>query len=236
MYHDNPLFERLHQATRWAHRRVEGRVESYCRNFDVPKYRRLLQVCWGFYQPLERKLVVLADHVLLSSFAQQRRKAPLLEQDLLSLGMTQAGIAALPLCGPLPALPALAQVFGALYAIDGSAWGDRIATTYLAQDTWGISSSQGGSFFSSLRPSYDSFVKSRCWQDVVATTAAVEGPGVEDLAIRSALDTFECFEKWLAHQEPTHRVKSGRTNSSRWSALGDPELFCAERFGDIRVA
>lgn len=236
MYQSHPLFERLHQATRLADRRLEHRMGNYCRDFDLPKYRRLLEVCWGFYQPLERKLVVLADHVLLSSFAQQRRKAPLLEQDLLSLGMTQAGIAALPLCGPLPALPGLAQVFGVLYAIDGSAWGDRIATTYLAEDTLGINSSRGGSFFSGLRSSHDSLVNSRCWQDVVATTAAVEGPEVEDMAIRSALDTFECFETWFVHQERAHRGKSVRTNSLRWSSLWEPELFCPERFGDIRVA
>jgi heme oxygenase len=209
---------------------------NYCRDFDLLKYRRLLEVCWGFYQPLERKLVVLADHVLLSSFAQQRRKGPLLEQDLLSLGMTRADIAALPLCGPLPALRALAQGFGVLYATDGSGWGDRIATSYLSENKLGISSSRGGSFFFSIRSSHDSLVNNICWQDVVATTAAVEGPEVEDWAIQSALDTFECFETWLAHQERSPCANSVRANSLRWSSLWEPELFCAERFGDIRVA
>jgi heme oxygenase (biliverdin-IX-beta and delta-forming) len=236
MQQGRPLFERLHQATRLAHRRLERRVDMYGRNLDLHKYRRLLQVLWGFYQPLERKLVVLADHILLSSFAQQRRKAPLLKQDLLSLGMAESSIDALPLCGRLPALPTLAHVFGVLYAIDGSAWGNRIATRYLVEDTLGITSSHGGSFFFSLRSSQDPLVNNRCWQDVVATTAAVEGPEVEDSAIQSALDTFECFETWLAHQERSPCAHSARTNSLRWSSLWEPELFCAERFGDIRVA
>ncbi len=232
-----PLFERLHQSTRTADRRLEQRVGNYCRDFDLPQYRRLLEVCWGFYQPLERKLVVLADHDLPSSFAQQRRKAPLLEQDLLALGMAESGIAALPLCGRLPALPTPAQVLGVLYAIDGASWGERIAAAHVqaAGDKLGISSSHGGSFISSLRSPHDSLFNSD-WPGVIATTTAVEGPEVEDLAIQSALDTFECFETWLAHQERSPCANSMRTDPLRWSSPWEPELFCAERFGDIRVA
>jgi heme oxygenase (biliverdin-IX-beta and delta-forming) len=235
MYQNHPLFERLHQATGSADRRLEQRVWNYCRDFDLPQYHRLLEVCWGFYQPLERKLVVLADH-LPSSFAQQRRKAPLLERDLLALGMAESGIAALPLCGRLPAFPTLAQVLGVLYAIDGASWGERIAAAHVqaAGDKLGISSSHGGSFISSLRSPHDSPVDSD-WPGVIATTT-LEGPEVEELAIRSALDTFECFETWLAHQERSLCANSARTNPLRWSSLWEPELFCAERFGDIRVA
>src|SRR5215831_13696151 len=157
MLQHGPLFERLHQSTRLAYQRLEGRVDNYPRNFDLHDYRRLLQDLWGFYQPLERKLVVLADHILPSPSSRRRCKAPRLEQDLLSLGMTEAGIAALPRCGRLPALPTLPQVFGVLYVIYEAVLDERTATTHLhlAEERLGISPSQGGSFFSSLSSAYD---------------------------------------------------------------------------------
>ena len=231
---DSPVVERLHQATRLAHRRLERRVDTYRPTFDVHNYRRLLQDFWGFYQPLERKLVVLADHSLPSCYS-QRRKVPRLEQDLLWLGMTQADIAALPLCGRLPAIPTLPRVLGVLYVIDGAALGERIATTHLVGDKLGISPSQGGSFFASLSLPYDPFVDSY-WQEFIAMTEAVEEPDFQDLVIQSAMDTLECFETWLDHRKQSRLTNSLRMNPTPWSSPLGSELFHAERFGDIRVA
>lgn len=234
MVHDNPLIERVHQATRLAHRRLEPQVDIYRPNFDIHDYRRILEDFWGFYQPLERKLAVLTDHIFPSLYSRERYKAPYLEQDLLSLGMAEADIAALPLCGRLPALPTLPQAFGVLYVIDGAVLGRRIATTHLA-DILGISSSQGGSFFSSLSSSYNVPINSS-WQEFIAMTATMENPDHQDLVIQSAVDTFECLETWLDHQKRSPRTNSMRRDSLRWSAQLEPELFCAERLGDIRVA
>jgi heme oxygenase (biliverdin-IX-beta and delta-forming) len=220
---DSLLFERLHHATRLAHQRLERRVDSYRPNFAVDNYRRLLQDFWGFYQPLERKLVVLANHNLPSTYSHYSRqwcKARRLEQDLLSLGMTQADIVALPLCGRLPAIPTLPRVLGVLYVIDGAALGER-ATTYLAGDKLGISPSQGGSFFSSLSLSYDPLVNSY-WQEFIVMTEAVEEPDFQDLAIQSAMDTLECFETWLDYRQQSHLTNSMRTNSMRWNPQWSP--------------
>ncbi len=234
MFHDSPLFERLHRATHLAHRRFERRVDIYRPNFDVHNYRRLLQDFWGFYQPLERKLAVLADHNLPSSYSQRRRKAPRLEQDLLALRMTKADIAALPLCGRLPAIPTLPQVFGVLYIIDGAALGERIAATHLhvAGEHLGISPSQGGSFFSSLRASYSPPLDT-CWQELIAMTEAMEEPDLQDMVTQSAMDTLDCFETWLDHRKQSHLANSMRTNSMRWNSQLEFESFCTERLGEI---
>ena len=211
------LFERLHQATRLAHRRLERQVDIYHPNFDVHNYRRLLQALWGFYQPMERKLAVLADHNLPSSYSQQRRKAPRLEQDLLALRMSEDDIAALPLCGRLPAIPTLPQVFGVLYVIDGAALGERIATIHLGGNDLGISPSQGGSFFSSLSASHAPFLDTSR-QDFIAMAEAVEEAGHQDLVIRSAIDTIECLERWLDHRKQSHVRNSMLMNSMQWNA------------------
>ena len=191
---DSLLFERLHQATRLAHRRLERQVDIYRPNVDVHNYRRLLQALWGFYQPMERKLAVLADHNLPSSYSQQRRKAPRLEQDLLALRMSEDDIAALPLCGRLPVIPTLPQVFGVLYVIDGAALGERLATIHLGVNNLGISPSQEGSFFSSLSASHDPFLDTSR-QDFIAMAEAVEESDHQDLVIQSAIDTLECLER-----------------------------------------
>ena len=228
---DSLLFERLHQATRVAHRRLERQVDIYRPNVDVHNYRRLLQGFWGFYQPLERKLAVLADHNLPSSYSQRRRKVPRLEQDLLALRMTETEIAALPLCGRLPAIPTLPQVFGVLYVIDGAALGERIATIHLAVNNLGISPSQGGSFFSSLSASYDPL--DTCRQDLIEMAEAVENPDHQDLVIQSAMDTLECLETWLDHRKPSHFENTMRMHPMRWSSQLQSELFRAKRVGDI---
>ena len=218
---DGLLFERLHQATRLAHRRLERQVDIYCPNFDVHNYRRLLQGFWGFYQPLERKLAVLADRNL-PSYSQRRRKAPQLKQDLLSLGVTETDIAALPLCGRLPAIPTLPQVFGVLYVIDGAALGERIVATHFGEDKLGISPSQGGSFFSSLSASHNPLLDA-WWQDLIAITEVGEDQDLQDLVIRSAMDTLECFETWLDHRKQSPLTNS--MNSMRWSSQWEFELF-----------
>ncbi len=221
MFQDNPLFENLHQSTRLAHRRLERRFDIYRSNFDVHNYRRLLQDFWGFYQPLERKLVVLADRYLPSPHSQQRRKTPRLERDLLALGMAQADIAALPLCGRLPAIPTLPQVFGVLYVIDGAAFGERIVTTHLhlAGDKLGISPSQGGSFFSSLN-SFDAPAANSYWQELIAMTEAVEKQSFQIHAIEAAVDALDCLEAWLDYR---HRPR--RANHSQWNYQSDPKLL-----------
>ena len=229
---DSLLFERLHQATRLAHRRLERQVDIYRPNFDIHNYRRLLQDFWGFYQPLERKLAVLADHHLPSSYSQQRRKAPRLEQDLLTLRMTEDDIAALPLCGRLPAIPTLPQILGVLYVIDGAALGERIATIHLGCNNLGVSPSQGGSFFSSLSASPESFLHT-CPPDFIAMAEAVEESDHQDLAIQSAIDTLECLERWLDHRKQSHVKNSMLMNAMRWNAQLESELFRTQRIGDI---
>src|SRR6185312_15592826 len=219
---DDPLFERLHQATRLAHRRLERQVDIYRPNFDVHNYRRLLQDFWGFYQPLERKLAVLADQNLPSSYSQQRRKAPRLEQDLLALRMSEDDIAALPLCGRLPAIPTLPQVFGVLYVIDGAALGERIVATHLGGDKLGISPSQGGSFLSGLSASYDPLLDT-WWQDFIAMTETMEDPDLQDMVNRSAMDTVVFFETWRDHRKQSPLTNS--MNSMRWSSQWEFELF-----------
>lgn len=206
MAHSSPLLERLRQTTRLAHRRLERRVGLFEPNFDIHRYRRLLQDFWGFYRPLERKLAVLADDLLPLPYSLQRPKAPRLWQDLLSLGMTESDIAALPLCGRLPVLPTAAQAFGVLYVIEGATPGGQVVISYL-REKLRITPGQGGSFFDSYGPLVDQY-----WNEFqTAMMTAVEEPWLQDLTIQAAIDTFDCFEAWL-----TYRHRAQDANYAQW--------------------
>lgn len=226
MFQITSLLEKLREATRSAHQRLERRVDSYQPKFNVHNYQRLLQDFWGFYQPLERKLIVLADHILPAPYSQQRLKAPRLEQDLLSLGMTEADVAALPLCGRLPAVPTYPQAFGVLYVIEDAAAAGRIAGLHLCE-MLGIDPSQGGSFFSSTGPQLEQYQR-ECETEMAT---AVETPTFQTLAIEAARDTFDCFEGWL-----DYRHRSQRMNYSRWTVESEPELSRALHFDSLSGA
>jgi len=130
-----------------------------------------------------------------------------LKQDLLALGMTEAAIAALPLCGRLPAVPTPPRAFGVLYVIEGAPVGGRIADMHVLEKL-GIHPSQGGSFFSTSEPPGDQS------QQVFKTamTGTVEEPSFQLLAVEAAVDTLDCLEAWLDYR---HRPQ--RTNHSPWN-------------------
>lgn len=208
MPESSPLFKRLHQTTRLAHRRLERRVDFYDPHFDLDQYRRLLQDFWGFYRPLERKLVVLADDLLPVPYSQQRAKAPRLWQDLLSLGLTESDIAALPLCGRLPAIPTAAQAFGVLYVIEGATLGGQLTMPYL-REKLRVTPTQGGSFFDSYGPLVDQY-----WQEFqTAMTTALREPQLQELTVRAAIDTFDCLESWIHYRDRAQDM-----NYAQWIA------------------
>jgi hypothetical protein len=177
-----------------AHRRLERRLDICCPTSDVHDYRRLLQNFWGFFQPLEHKLAVLTNHILPAPYLPQRHKAPRLYQDMLSLGMTEADIATLPLCGHLPAIPSLPRAFGVLYVIDGAALGERISAS-------------------------DDSLRESDRQEFIAMIESVEESSFQIHAIEAAVDTLDCLEAWL-----DYRYRPRPTTYPQWNSPSEPKL------------
>jgi heme oxygenase len=121
--------ERIREETRDEHERTERAVE---RRFfasgltDRDGYVELLAAFLAVYRPLEERLAPAADRHLPSF--RVRRRTRRLESDLLSLGLSEAQIDALPTVPPdcLPDLRDASAVLGCLYVVEGSQLGHRV--------------------------------------------------------------------------------------------------------------
>ena len=111
----------LRDATRVHHERVEAAVDLPARTRDRDTYRALLASLLGLFRPLERQLAALPWREAGLDLGAHRRAA-LLRADVADLGGDPDAVPD----APVPATPALADGFGALYVLEGSALGGQI--------------------------------------------------------------------------------------------------------------
>lgn len=155
-------------------------------------YRSLLERLYGFYAPWERRAAPFLDQALPGFFS-DRRKAPLLEQDLRYLGSEPAVIRE---CPNLPATDSLPPLLGSLYVLEGATLGGQILTRHFAQH-FNFSRQQGCSFFAS----YGSETGRR-WRAFCELLDSYSSADYNTVIVQSAIQTFDCFENWLGQEGP----------------------------------
>lgn len=189
-----PVHQRLRQATRDAHGRLERRMPFMAPDFDLAAYRRLLGAFHGFYRPLEALLAAPAQAIAGLDWP-ERVKLPLLARDLRALGMTTAEIDALPPCGGLPALHERGRVLGCLYVLEGSTLGGQVVQRLLGQR---LGADAGGAlaFFGSYGPE----VGAR-WRGFLRCLDAAPDAPLAEAAEQGAIDTFHALETWLQQRK-----------------------------------
>ena len=111
----------LRDATRAHHERVEAAVDLPGRTRDRETYRALLASLLGLFGPLERRLAALPWHAAGVDLDAHRR-AGLLRADVAALGGDPGAVRD----AAVPPLASLADGFGALYVLEGSALGGQI--------------------------------------------------------------------------------------------------------------
>ncbi|MGQ0674339.1 MAG: biliverdin-producing heme oxygenase [Hyphomicrobium sp.] len=183
---------RLRDATRQHHDRLEQRLGLMERQLTRPSYRRLLEIMWGYYDPLEDALAHLEWTGTNLSFA-SRRKALWLAADLLDLGHTAQSLAILSRCVSLPACRSIPQGLGILYVLEGATLGGQLISRRLGPEL-GISPASAGRFFASYGSATGAM-----WQSFLASLEQAGTERAAALAIeRAALDTFATLDAWLA--------------------------------------
>lgn len=130
------LLDRLRKDTAVYHEQIEGNFYAkgiMAKTLTLDEYRTYLAKFYGFLQPLEQQAIGHMDALESDSGFDMniRAKSPLLEQDLIHLGMSIEEIRQLPLCTDLPDISTPARMYGAFYVIEGSTLGGQIITKQL---------------------------------------------------------------------------------------------------------
>ncbi|SFE22214.1 Heme oxygenase [Paenibacillus algorifonticola] len=128
------VMARLKEETADNHKQIEdNRFAKAILNqtLNITDYSLYLQKFYGFIKPVERHIAAWAEAQNLQElriFLQSRAKSPLLERDLIALGLSEEQVQQLPECKQLPELAAAASVLGYMYVIEGSTMGGQIIT------------------------------------------------------------------------------------------------------------
>ncbi len=181
----------LRQATWPIHQRLERRVDVKHRFRSRPAYRAHLEQLWGFCATLEGAAAPLLRDEVLPDYDARRRKQPLLERDLVTLGVSAREVTSLPRWAPRAGLDAAAAL-GAVYVFEGATLGGRVLLPLVERDL-GVSADSGAAFLASYRDEVDLMWRRFCgvveaWCDTAARRERI---------VAGATETFEQLEQWL---------------------------------------
>ena len=186
----SPLRQQLKRETAALHRRLEmalGLLES---ELSLDRYRRVLELFFGFYAPVEAGLARMAAAHPFALPLWDR--AALLESDLLSVGLSQREIADLPRCADLPRLSCAEDLAGCLYVVEGACLGGQVIAPVLRERV-GVAKDSGASFFigdaEGTRARWSLFL---AWLEGLVRA----GSASADI-VAAARATFLAFARWV---------------------------------------
>ncbi len=186
------ILAKLREQTRPQHERLESKMEVMSDSFTLEHYRDLLGKFYGYYQPLDEKIVAAIDAENLDFDYDSRLKVPKLKEDLKHIDLSENEISNLPICDFTPEIDSAENVFGCLYVVEGSTLGGQLISRHLA-NKFDLNSENGSSFFSG----YGKETGKR-WKEFgsFATEFAEKSENNEQI-ISTAVKTFETLEEWL---------------------------------------
>lgn len=182
------LTRQLKEHTKKEHASLEKKLISVLKSITSSEdYLKVLQVFYGYYEGLEKRINELVDKQLLPDL-KKRRKAEAILDDMRYI---DAGVSA-PSFDDLPEIETSYAALGSLYVIEGSTLGGQIISKMVAQRL-GLTTTQGLSFFHG----YGSLTN-EMWE---IFKAALDGlsllPHQEEELISAAKETFVRLEAVL---------------------------------------
>ena len=181
------LLQRLKEETLPQHRSLEALL-------SMPPtrsaYLERVKCFFGYIEPWEGR--VFASLQEFPSLINGRAKTAWLREDLVSLGLSEDAIAAIPRCENLPDLSSEAKALGSLYVWEGSTLGGQYISRHL-RDRLAITPAMGGRFFWS----YGADVGTN-WRHFLSELNQCSSPQNDGAIIAGARDTFETLQRWAA--------------------------------------
>jgi heme oxygenase len=183
------LTEVLKSETKTAHTNLEGRMIPSIKAIQTHEdYRRLLEMMYGFYQPLEDRIDAYINDDIMPGY-NERRKAALLAQDMAVLN---SSVPATPerLCADLPEISSYAQALGAMYVLEGSTLGGKIIA--------GMVQKRVGEVHNALHFFNGYGEKAMEMWLAFKEQMNKDMPGQEqERVVQAANDTFGSFKRWI---------------------------------------
>lgn len=184
------LLQALRMATAVQHKALEARLPLTHPDLDQTTYTRIIKAYYGFHAGLQAQAEAFWG---VEAMDPERRKLPALIKDLRNLGLSDAQIAALPVCTDLPPLTCEAHGFGISYVMEGATLGGQVLRKIMAARL-GIGADNGGEFLDVYGCD-----TGRLWKAFLARLADVDHADVNSQVVDAARATFSCFERWLDH-------------------------------------
>lgn len=190
----SPIHAQLRRDTAGVHAQVEQQLDLLGPELSLRRYRRTLQTLYGFYVPLELRLMRFAPAVLPDDVP-LRARADLLVRDLCALGMPRHALAGLPQCPELPRLARPEHVAGCMYVIEGASLGGRVIARAL-QERLGLHAENGAAFFVG-----DADATGPRWKRLLGWLDRLARSGARcDSIAAAACDTFGALSRWVLAQ------------------------------------
>jgi heme oxygenase len=187
---DSPLRQELKRETAALHRRLETAVGLLESELSIERYRRVLELFFGFYAPIEAGLARVASAGPPLGLPLRARSA-LIERDLLAVGLSRGEIADLPRCADLPPLSRVEELAGCLYVLEGACLGGQVIAPVL-RERLGVAQDSGASFFTG-----DGHETRARWRVFIAWLEGLPRAGSATAPIvASARATFLAFARW----------------------------------------
>jgi len=185
------ILAKLKEATRDQHNALESVVDVMNQTFSRLDYEALIIKFYRFYEAIEGSLPF--DELRANGLDfELRRKLPLLEADLKSLGIFDKVKGTAKFTG-IPRLDTLARAFGSVYVMEGATLGGQLIVRQI-KESLGLQPESGGSFFYSYGPNVGPMWK----QFGAAITEFAEKADRDDEIIEGARDTFDSFRSCLS--------------------------------------
>jgi heme oxygenase len=187
---DHSILEQLKNETQHEHAAIEHSLDLTADSLTISGYAQRLKQFYGFYRPVEDRLLLVAGFADWGLDLETRQKSPHLATDISVLGGDPV-LGLLPFCRELPKLESLAECFGCLYVLEGATLGGRIIGRHVKQ-LLGVIPETGGRFFYGYGERTGAM-----WQAFgKSLTAFAVDQRTRDVIVTTASDTFQSLRMW----------------------------------------
>lgn len=183
------LTEELKERTRQAHVELEKKLITRIKRIaTVTDYAELLEIMYGFYEPVQRAITPF-----LPADRKRGRQSQNILRDLIDIGSPMSSSP--QLCDVLPCVDGTPDAIGVLYVLEGSTLGGTIIASMIGKQL-NIPVDNGFSFFNA----YGERTKSM-WEEFRSWLNENRDDQEKERIITAATETFVTFKTWLRQYE-----------------------------------